>query len=99
MRIFLDQKKRSALFQEVCMSLTRNDLVLIIIDYINNYYSYNCFIYNNCRALRGDPSLKSLKLALNCVCGRSAAELTRHLGEGAVMVTYGGMSRQVREKL
>merc|ERR1711974_10312 len=34
------------------------------------------------------------KLALNCVGGSSATELARHLGEGGVLVTYGGMSKK-----
>jgi len=34
------------------------------------------------------------KLALNCVGGPSSTELARHLGDGGVMVTYGGMSHK-----
>jgi len=34
------------------------------------------------------------KLALNATGGSSATELARNLGEGGVLVTYGGMSRQ-----
>lgn len=34
------------------------------------------------------------KLALNCVGGNSATELLRHLDQGGVMVTYGGMSKR-----
>ncbi|XP_058791718.1 enoyl-[acyl-carrier-protein] reductase, mitochondrial [Phymastichus coffea] len=34
------------------------------------------------------------KLALNCVCGKSAAEVQRHLGHAGIMVTYGAMSRE-----
>lgn len=37
---------------------------------------------------------KKPKLALNCVGGRSALNISRHLADGGVMVTYGGMSRQ-----
>ncbi|XP_067627556.1 enoyl-[acyl-carrier-protein] reductase, mitochondrial [Eurosta solidaginis] len=33
-------------------------------------------------------------LALNCVGGKSATEVTRHLADKGVMVTYGGMSRE-----
>jgi len=32
------------------------------------------------------------KLALNCVGGETATEMSRLLGEGGVLVTYGGMS-------
>ncbi|KAJ2686413.1 mitochondrial 2-enoyl thioester reductase [Coemansia spiralis] len=35
-----------------------------------------------------------LKLGLNCVGGRMALAMTKHLGEGATLVSYGGMSRQ-----
>jgi trans-2-enoyl-CoA reductase len=34
------------------------------------------------------------KLALNGVGGKSATEIARHLGQGGIMVTYGGMSRE-----
>lgn len=37
--------------------------------------------------------VKKPELALNCVGGKSATELLRHLDDGAYMVTYGGMSR------
>lgn len=33
-------------------------------------------------------------LALNCVGGRSATEISRHLADHGTMVTYGGMSRE-----
>ncbi|XP_011213002.2 enoyl-[acyl-carrier-protein] reductase, mitochondrial [Bactrocera dorsalis] len=33
-------------------------------------------------------------LALNCVGGKSATEVSRHLADKGVMVTYGGMSRE-----
>uniref|UniRef100_A0A0A9WK09 Enoyl-[acyl-carrier-protein] reductase, mitochondrial n=1 Tax=Lygus hesperus TaxID=30085 RepID=A0A0A9WK09_LYGHE len=34
------------------------------------------------------------KLALNCVGGKNAMEVLRHLSQKGVMVTYGGMSRE-----
>lgn len=34
------------------------------------------------------------RLALNCVGGKSATEVSRHLADKGVMVTYGGMSRE-----
>ncbi|XP_040323073.1 enoyl-[acyl-carrier-protein] reductase, mitochondrial isoform X2 [Herpailurus yagouaroundi] len=34
------------------------------------------------------------RLALNCVGGKSATELLRHLAPGGTMVTYGGMAKQ-----
>ena len=40
-------------------------------------------------------ALPSPQLALNCVSGRSGTEILRQLAHGGVMVTYGGMSRQV----
>jgi hypothetical protein len=33
------------------------------------------------------------RLALNCVGGKSATELARHLGHGGTMVSYGAMGR------
>lgn len=41
-----------------------------------------------------DGGLPRPLLALNCVGGRSATELSRMLGSGGQMVTYGGMSRK-----
>ncbi|EDW00719.1 enoyl-[acyl-carrier-protein] reductase, mitochondrial [Drosophila grimshawi] len=38
--------------------------------------------------------LKRPKLAFNCVGGKSATEVSRHLDNGGVVVTYGGMSRE-----
>lgn len=35
-----------------------------------------------------------IKLALNCVGGKSATNVARQLGEGGKLVTYGGMSKQ-----
>ncbi|XP_001603553.1 enoyl-[acyl-carrier-protein] reductase, mitochondrial [Nasonia vitripennis] len=49
--------------------------------------------------LRTTDMFKSKKLpkpllALNCVCGKNALEVQRHLGNGGIMVTYGAMSRE-----
>lgn len=38
--------------------------------------------------------LRKPKLALNCVGGKNALEMTKHLDHGGIMVTYGGMSRE-----
>lgn len=38
--------------------------------------------------------VKKPKLALNCVGGKSATELTRHIDSKDTLVTYGGMSRE-----
>jgi mitochondrial enoyl-[acyl-carrier protein] reductase / trans-2-enoyl-CoA reductase len=37
---------------------------------------------------------KKPKLALNCVGGKNATEVGRHLADQGIMVTYGGMSRE-----
>jgi NADPH:quinone reductase-like Zn-dependent oxidoreductase len=42
------------------------------------------------RMLREMPAPR---LALNCVGGKSATELARHLGHGGTMVSYGAMGR------
>jgi len=42
------------------------------------------------KSLPGGPP----KLALNCVGGRSSADLLKYLARGAIVVTYGGMSKQ-----
>lgn len=39
-------------------------------------------------------TLPEPKLALNCISGKSATEIMRHLVKGGFMVTYGGMSRE-----
>ncbi|KAK3330891.1 hypothetical protein B0H66DRAFT_467986 [Apodospora peruviana] len=43
--------------------------------------------------LSGDKN-QSVRLALNCVGGKSAGAVVRSLGPRGVMVTYGGMSRE-----
>lgn len=34
------------------------------------------------------------RLALNCIGGKNATDMMRHIARGGTMVTYGGMSRQ-----
>ncbi|KAA0195041.1 hypothetical protein HAZT_HAZT005076 [Hyalella azteca] len=49
------------------------------------------------RELRTDRKIRQMDkpaLALNCVSGKSATELLRHVQDGGVLVTYGGMARQ-----
>lgn len=49
------------------------------------------------RELRTDRRIRNMDkpaLALNCVSGKSATELLRHIRDGSVLVTYGGMARQ-----
>lgn len=41
-----------------------------------------------------DGLFKKPKLALNCVGGKNALEVSRHLDNQGIMVTYGGMSRE-----
>ncbi|XP_053669638.1 enoyl-[acyl-carrier-protein] reductase, mitochondrial [Anopheles nili] len=41
-----------------------------------------------------DGIFRKPKLALNCVGGKNALELSRQLDQAGVMVTYGGMSRE-----
>ncbi|XP_058054959.1 enoyl-[acyl-carrier-protein] reductase, mitochondrial [Anopheles bellator] len=41
-----------------------------------------------------DGIFRKPKLALNCVGGKNALEMSRHLDQAGVMVTYGGMSRE-----
>lgn len=38
--------------------------------------------------------LPAPKLALNCIGGKSAHAVLRHLTQDGIMVTYGGMSRE-----
>lgn len=45
-------------------------------------------IFKNC------DNLAKPKLALNCVGGKNALEMLRHLENNGTMVTYGGMSRE-----
>ncbi|XP_067675917.1 enoyl-[acyl-carrier-protein] reductase, mitochondrial-like [Haliotis asinina] len=51
-----------------------------------------------CRSPEMKDFMKSLpsqpKLGLNCVGGSSSTEMLRYLGQGAKMITYGGMSRK-----
>ena len=45
---------------------------------------------------RAIPGFTKPRLALNCVAGKSATELLRHMQDGGTLLTYGGMARQVQ---
>lgn len=43
---------------------------------------------------RCDTNIRKPKLGFNCVGGKNALEMLRHLDHNGIMVTYGGMSRE-----
>jgi trans-2-enoyl-CoA reductase len=55
----------------------------------SNFHFYSAF--RKATAFR-DGKLARPSLALNCVGGDNATELTKCLADGGIMVTYGGMS-------
>ncbi|KAK3734953.1 hypothetical protein RRG08_038977 [Elysia crispata] len=69
-----------------------------LISYLKSLGADHVVTEEFCRKPEMRDLLKSLskqpKLALNCVGGQSSSELLRHLGQGGIMVTYGGMSKK-----
>lgn len=66
--------------------------------YLKNLGADHVVTEEFCRKPEMRNLLKSLpsqpRLAFNCIGGQSSSELLRHLGQGGIMVTYGGMSKK-----
>lgn len=65
-------------------------------DYLKSLGASEILTEEQCRATKIFKSgqLKKPMLALNCVGGKNAVEMSKHLDHGGIMVTYGGMSRE-----
>lgn len=67
-----------------------------LVDYLKSIGATEILTEEQCRTTKifKEGPLKKPKLALNCVGGKNALEMSRHLAQAGVMVTYGGMSRE-----
>lgn len=64
--------------------------------YLKNLGATEILTEEQCRSTRifKERKLPAPKLALNCVGGKNALEMSKHLTQKGIMVTYGGMSRE-----
>lgn len=67
-----------------------------LVDYLKSLGATEILTEEQCRSTKifKNGELPKPKLALNCVGGKNALEMSKHLGQKGVMVTYGGMSRE-----
>lgn len=80
-----------------CVSIVRNRPDFEELSkFLKNLGSTVVLTEEECRVTKlfKEKKLPSPRLAFNCVGGKSSTELTRHLAEKGVLVTYGAMSRE-----
>lgn len=67
-----------------------------LVSYLKSLGADEILTEEQCRSTKLFKSnvLRKPKLALNCVGGKNALEMSKHLDHAGVMVTYGGMSRE-----
>lgn len=67
-----------------------------LVSYLKELGADEILTEEQCRSTKIFKSnqLPKPKLALNCVGGKNALEMCKHLDDAGVMVTYGGMSRE-----
>lgn len=67
-----------------------------LVAYLKSIGATEILTEEQCRTTKifKEGPIKKPKLALNCVGGKNALEMSRHLDHAGVMVTYGGMSRE-----
>ncbi|KAG5672627.1 hypothetical protein PVAND_002742 [Polypedilum vanderplanki] len=65
-------------------------------EYLKELGATEILTEEQCRATKifKEGKLPKPKLALNCVGGKNSLEMSKHMGQRGVMVTYGGMSRE-----
>lgn len=89
---------------QICKALNINNVGIIrdrpdvgkLVDYLKGLGATEVLTEEQCRSTKIFKSnqLRKPKLALNCVGGKNALEMSKHLDQEGVMVTYGGMSRE-----
>lgn len=80
-----------------CVGIVRDRPELYkLVDYLKELGATEVMIEQDLRTttLFKTGTLPKPKLALNCIGGKNALEMVRHLDKKAPMVTYGGMSRE-----
>lgn len=89
---------------QICKALNVNVVGVIrdrpdiasLVEYLKSLGANEVLTEEQCRSTKIFKSneLRKPKLALNCVGGKNALEMSKHLDHEGVMVTYGGMSRE-----
>jgi len=80
-----------------CVGIIRDrpDLAQLV-SYLKELGAAEILTEEQCRSTKlfKGGELRKPKLALNCVGGKNAVEMSKHLDHAGIMVTYGGMSRE-----
>ena len=89
---------------QICKALKINNIGIIrdrpeadkLVSYLKSLGANEILTEEQCRSTKlfKSKELRKPKLALNCVGGKNALEMCKHLDHYGVMVTYGGMSRE-----
>lgn len=89
---------------QICKALNINSVGIIrdrpdvdkLVSYLKSLGATEILTEEQCRSTKLFKSneLRKPKLALNCVGGKNALEMSKHLDHEGIMVTYGGMSRE-----
>lgn len=89
---------------QICKALNINSVGIVrnrpdldqLVNYLKSLGANEILTEEQCRSTKLFKSnvLRKPKLALNCVGGKNALEMTKHLDHEGIMVTYGGMSRE-----
>lgn len=89
---------------QICKALGLNSVGIVrnrpdldkLVDYLKSLGASEILTEEQCRSTKlfKEKKLPKPKLALNCVGGKNALEMSKHLDHAGVMVTYGGMSRE-----
>lgn len=89
---------------QICKALGVNSVGIIrdrpesekLVSYLKSLGASEILTEEQCRATKlfKTNQLPKPKLALNCVGGKNALEMSKHLDHAGIMVTYGGMSRE-----
>lgn len=89
---------------QICKALNIKNVGIIrnrpdidkLVSYLKSLGATEVLTEEQCRSTKLFKSneLKKPRLALNCVGGKNALEMSKHLDQNGVMVTYGGMSRE-----
>ncbi|CRL07316.1 CLUMA_CG020295, isoform A [Clunio marinus] len=89
---------------QICKALDLNCVGVVrdrpeinqLVAYLKSLGASEILTEEQCRStqLFKSKQFRRPKLALNCVGGKNALEMVKHMDHGGIMVTYGGMSRE-----
>lgn len=89
---------------QICRALGINSVGIVrnrpdlaeLVSYLKSIGANEILTEEQCRSTKlfKDKVISKPKLALNCVGGKNALEMSKHLDHAGIMVTYGGMSRE-----